>query len=100
MIYDNEEVKTCFPVDKVTAMDCGNLRRRIRELPLPTYKGDIAEWRAFLRRFNEIIETAIAKASTGHAVRTARLLFDSGANISLIISFGYHFKGKEDSVLQ
>ena len=31
-----------------------------------------------------VFETAIAKASTGHAVRTARLLFDSGANISLI----------------
>ena len=33
-----------------------------------------------------VFETAIAKAPTGHAVRTARLLFDSGANISLIIN--------------
>ena len=44
---DNAEIKSCFPVDKVKAIDSGHQRRRIKELPLPTYRGDFAEWRAF-----------------------------------------------------
>ena len=51
MIDDNVGFKTCSLVDKVTAIDSGHRRRIIKELPLPTYRGDIAEWRTFWQRF-------------------------------------------------
>ena len=53
---DNLEVKTCSPVGKVTVKVSGHRKRKIKELPLPTYRGDIAEWRAFWRQFNEVID--------------------------------------------
>ncbi len=31
-------------------------RRKLKELPLPTYSGDLAEWRSFLRLFLEAME--------------------------------------------
>ena len=32
-------------------------RRRLKELPLPRYSGDLSEWRSFWRRFSELVDT-------------------------------------------